>query len=110
MAKKNNLLWGGLLLLTAGVAAFFLLKKKKLDCSLMMKDKVGFTLTVVVSITGGSEPYEVAILWGDGDVTQDTKGGTFSHTYPNPGKADVILSVKDKEAGTCEKSILDVMI
>ncbi len=110
MAKNNKLLLGGLILLTAGVAAFFLLRKKKLDCSISVKNKAGLTVTVDASVSGGVEPYSVAILWGDGDVTEDTKGGSFSHTYPNPGKADIVLSVKDKEGTLCSKSILDYTV
>lgn len=109
MAKKSKGLWLLLLLAIPTASLILLFWKKKLSCSLSLVSKNGLKAVVDVSIKGGKSPYKVVIIWGDGEVTQDTEGGQYEHTYPNVGNANIVVIVTDGENSKCEQN-LDVQL
>lgn len=81
-----------------------------LSCSLSLVSNKDLAVTVDASVLGGAEPYDIAILWGDGDVTQVNAPGQYSHTYPNAGTTDVVLSLQDAVGTNCSDTISNLTI
>jgi hypothetical protein len=55
----------------------------------------GFTASGTYSVSGGIPPYTVTANWGDGSGTSTLTGGTFSHTYVNPGTYTITITATD---------------
>lgn len=62
----------------------------------------GQKLTWPITITGGTNPYAIAVDWGDGktqDIISQAFAGTFNieHSYETPGVYNVVVRATDKD-------------
>lgn len=119
--KKNT----GLIILgialVGGAVALLISKKKEtsipLTCTTTVQDSSGFTLTLEIKANGGTAPYHLDILWGDGETT-DVSPGIFQHTYdksitdlyPNGFTTTLDILITDADGTKCNKSMPGIFV